>query len=120
MSYGGSTQLKALAARSLSGANTTQSPGVQVQGAVDWVAIQVNVTAMAGTSPNLTLSLQWSQDDGATWADADASAADSFTAITAAGKVVKRFQKKGDLFRLKEVFTGTTPTATYDLFVNYR
>lgn len=113
-----SQQLAALSARSLSGAATTQSPGVQVSSALDWVAVNVNVTAIAGASASLALSVQWSQDNGTTWADADT--ADTFTAITATGNVVKRFPVKGHLFRLKEVFTGTTPTATYSVNVLYR
>ena len=121
MSVASTTQLKALAARALSGAGTTQSPGVQVVGAVDWVAIQVNCTATGGSaSPTLTLSVQWSQDNGTTWADSDP--ADSWTAIALSGtpSVVKRVSKKGDLFRLKEVVAGTTPSVTYDCYVNYR
>jgi hypothetical protein len=71
---------------------------------------RVNVTAIGGTTPNLTLSVQWS-NDAHNWYTADP--ADTFTAITAVGKVVKSFASKGKFLRLNEVFTGTGPSATY-------
>lgn len=101
---------------------TSQSPQWCVSNTtLDWVSIMVNATATSGTSPNLTLTVQWSPDGGTTWFDADATAADAFTALTAAGKVVKRFNVKAPTFRLKEVITGTsTPTVTYDMWVYSR
>lgn len=93
---------------------TSQSPSLSIPTGVDWVSVQINTTAVSGTSPNLTLTVQWSMDGGTTWADADATAADAFTAITAAGVAVKRFNVKAPLLRLKEVLTGSsTPTVTY-------
>lgn len=73
------------------------------------VAIEVNVTAIAGTSPSLATTVQWSAD-GTTWADA--SPADAFPAITAVGATVMAFTVKGLYYRMAYTLTGTTPTAT--------
>lgn len=103
--------LAVAAARALSGAGTTTNPTVlDVDTSVDWLSVQINLTAIGGTAPNYTFSVQWSID-GTTWADADT--ADSFTALTAVGDVIKRFTVKGPYARIKEVATGTLPTATY-------
>ena len=105
-----SQQITGFTARALSGAATTQSPAVQCGGAVNYVAVAVSLTGLTGGG-GVTFSLQWSQDGGATWCTADA--ADTFTALSATGNVVKQFPLKGHLFRLNEVLTGTSPTATY-------
>jgi hypothetical protein len=76
----------------------------------DVLNVLVNVTAVSGTTPSLTLSLQWS-NDGTTWADADA--ADAFTAITAAGVKAKQFPVKAQYARLAWAITGTTPSFTF-------
>lgn len=99
----------AIVARALSAAGTTQSPTIAPGMVALNVAVAINVTAIGGT-PNLTFSIQWS-NDGVNWYTADP--VDTFTAITATGKVVKQFASKGALLRLNEVLGGTTPTATY-------
>lgn len=111
------------AARALSGAGTTQGPQHGLPDGLDWVSIQVNLTAITGTGATLDLTVQWSMDGGTTWADADASATDAFTQFTLAGgakAVVKRFNKKAPLWRFKEVLAGTTPTANYTVTYEYR
>lgn len=111
MPYGeGGRFVPGFTARSLSGAATTQSPQIDPGQVAASVAVAVNVTATGGTTPNLTLSVQWS-NDGTNWYTADP--VDTFTAITAVGKAVKTFASKGRYLRLNEVFTGTAPTATY-------
>lgn len=96
------------AAKSLSAAGTTFSASVDPLDSP--VGILVDLTAIAGVGATLTLSVQWSNDN-VRWADADP--ADSFTALTAVSLVTKSFTAKGKYVRLKEVLTGTTPTATY-------
>lgn len=110
-----------LAARSISGTGTTTGTVFSLPDGLDWVSIQLNCTANGGTTPSVTVTVQWSMDGGTTWADADATAADSFTALTLSGQVfVKRFNVKAPMARLKEVTTGTTPTLTYTPTVYYR
>ena len=75
--------------------------------------LTANVTAVSGSSPSMTLSVQWSNDGGTTWADADT--ADTFTAITAAKTVVKQFQVKASMFRVVYTITGTTPSFTFSI-----
>lgn len=71
--------------------------------------VLVNVSAVSGTTPSATFSVQWSMD-GTTWAAA--SPADSFTAITAAIQVVQRFTSKAPYWRLAWTVSGTTPSFT--------
>lgn len=76
------------------------------------MSVLANVTAVSGTTPSMTLSLQWSHDGGTTWADADP--VDGFTAITATGPKVKDFAVKAPHVRLAWAITGTTPSFTFD------
>lgn len=80
------------------------------EGTGDEIAVMLDVTAVSGTSPSMTVSVQWS-NDGTTWFTADP--ADSFTAITAAAKVTKVFTVKGLYARLNYAITGTTPSFTF-------
>lgn len=73
------------------------------------LSVLLNVTAVSGTTPNLTVEVQWSHD-GTNYASA--ATPDTFTAITAVGKVVKSFQVKGRFARLAYTVTGTTPSFT--------
>jgi hypothetical protein len=75
------------------------------------LAVVVNVTAVSGTSPSLTIGVQWSAD-GTVWADADP--VDVFTAITAAGVKAKTFQRKGPMHRITWAITGTSPSFTFE------
>ncbi len=84
-----------------------QSQGFSVPN--DSLSIQIDVTAASGTSPSVVFSVAWS-DDGVTYSQA--SPADSFAAITAAGSVVERFTAKGPFYQLVWAVTGTTPSFT--------
>lgn len=75
------------------------------------LSFQVSTTAVSGTSPSMTLSVQWS-NDGVNFAAADGSP-DSFTAITAAGNVIKSVTAKGLYAQLVWTITGTTPSFTF-------
>lgn len=70
----------------------------------------VNVTAIAGTTPSLAVSLEYSADDGATFAAPDT--AQTFAAITTTKKTFAVFNLAWERFRLSYNLTGTTPTAT--------
>src|SRR5207248_617530 len=111
-----------VAAYTLEGATVTASgngslaPYIGLQaGRVDptVLSVQLNVTTVTGTTPNLTVEVQWSSD-GVTFASAET--ADTFTAITAAKAVVKQFPAKGQYARLKYTVTGTTPSFRVDAF----
>lgn len=101
-----------------SSARTTNgnSTAVVIPANVDTIAFLVNVTASSGTGPNLALAVQWS-NDGTTWAAADP--ADTFTAITAAGVVVKSFTVKASSVRLAWTITGTSPSFTFSADVRW-
>lgn len=99
------TQLAASAARTTSGA----SAAMELSNARR-VAVLVDVTAVSGTTPSMTVTVEWSHD-GATWFTADP--ADGMTAITAASKVVKAFDVKAPQCRLVWTITGTTPSFTF-------
>lgn len=74
------------------------------------VVVLLDVTAVSGTSPSMTVNVEWSVD-GSTWYVGDT--ADNFTAITAAKKTSKIFVAKGLYARLNCTVTGTTPSFTY-------
>lgn len=93
------------AARTATGQSTAFAVGTR-----ETLAVLVNVTAVSGTSPSLTVNVEWS-DDGTNWFVADP--ADAFTAITAAGKKVKVFSVKGLSARLNYTISGTTPSFTF-------
>ena len=75
----------------------------------DALSVQVNATAVTGTTPSGTFSILWS-DDGVTYSPA--SPADVFTALTAVGSIVQRFTAKGAYFQVAWVVSGTTPSFT--------
>lgn len=106
--YEAPTTVIASAARTTSG----QSASLQC-GQVPVISLLVNVTAASGTTPTLDITVQWSPDGGATWASADP--VDSFTQITAAGNVAKRFAVKANVYRIVYTIGGTTPSFTFSV-----
>lgn len=100
--------LAASAARTTSG--DSGSSFIAVDG--DTVALLVDVTAASGTTPSLTVSVQWSHD-GATWSAADP--VDGMTAITAVNRAVKSFTVKGLYARAEWTIAGTTPSFTFSV-----
>lgn len=74
------------------------------------LAVLVNVTAVSGTSPSMTLSIEWSPD-GVTFYKSDP--VDTFTAITATTTAVKTFAVKAPFYHLVWTITGTTPSFTF-------
>jgi hypothetical protein len=78
------------------------------------VALLANVTAVSGTTPSMTLSIDWSMD-GTTATTIDGTA-DTFTAITATpanSGPLKVFTVKAPFWRLTWTITGTTPSFTF-------
>lgn len=100
-----------------SGNSSAIDTTIQFQGcpqAAQYIGVQVNVTAVSGTTPSLTVELQWS-NDGVNFASVQGSA-DIFTAVTAAGNVNKQFIVKGRYAQLKYTVSGTTPSFTLGSF----
>jgi hypothetical protein len=97
----------ASAARTASG----QSAGLTLPASASDLVLDVNVTAVSGTTPTMTLEVQWSPDNGTTWVSSDP--ADTFTAITASTRVSKTVKRKGDQYRIKWTIGGTTPSFTF-------
>lgn len=88
---------------------TAQSNHFDV-GTGDDIAVMIDATVVTGTSPSMTVSVQWSYN-ATDWFTADP--ADVMTAVTAAGKAVKSFTVKGNYARLNYAITGTTPSFTF-------
>lgn len=100
-----SSVILASAARTTTG----QSPAFD-EGNSEKLTVLVDVTAVSGTTPQLTVNVEWSHD-GSTWFVADT--ADAFAVISAAKKVCKQFDVKGLYVRLNYTISGTTPSFTF-------
>lgn len=72
--------------------------------------LAVVCSAVSGTTPTMTLSIEWSMD-GTNWCPA--ATADAFAEMTAASNVVKPFTVKGSSYRIKWTIGGTTPSFTF-------
>jgi len=96
---------------------TTGQTGTLRLGLIVQLNILANVTAVSGTTPTLTLSVEWSHNAGTTWFKADP--ADAFTQITATGAVTKQFATKAEWFRVVWTIGGTTPSFTFTLDTHY-
>jgi hypothetical protein len=70
----------------------------------------LNVTAVSGTTPSMTVKMQTSDDGGTTWYDIPGGA---FTAATAATTQLLSFTAFGDTVRCVSTISGTTPSFTY-------
>jgi hypothetical protein len=94
-----------------SAARTTTGQSTQFWiGNGDKLAVMIDATVVTGTTPSMTVNVEWSHN-GVDWFVADP--ADAFTAITAAGKKVKLFDIKGTSARLNYTISGTTPSFTF-------
>lgn len=101
--------LAASAAKTTTGQTATLSGW----GATDRVLLQVNVTAVSGTTPSMTLTIEDSLD-GTNWRPAVVSSA----AITATGTYFMNIATGtnfADRIRLKWTITGTTPSFTFSV-----
>lgn len=86
------------------------SAAFKLGGPVEYVSILVAVTAVSGTTPSCTYTVEWS-NDGVNFAQADT--ADTYTAVTGVLNHVKDFSVKGVYCRLVWTITGTTPSFTF-------
>jgi hypothetical protein len=94
------------------------------------VSFWINVTAVSGTVPTMTIRIQWSPDNGTTWIDMDATNLQT-SSITGNGNFVLRLgpglpaaatlsanQLAPRLMRLAWTIGGTTPSFTFVSWVN--
>ena len=97
-----------------SGARTAtgSSAVVPVPSTAESISFLANVTAVSGTTPSMTLTVEWT-NDGTTFASSDP--VDTFTAITAVSAKVKTFAVRGSACRLTWTISGTTPSFTFDV-----
>lgn len=98
-----------------SGAHTTSSAAnpFWTGGCITGIVIEVRVTAVSGTTPQLNLFLE-DTFDGTNW---NQVAAINAAAITATGATVKRINLRDtpvtDNLRISWTITGTTPSFTF-------
>ena len=98
-----------LAARTSSGVGPVMRlPKTQPTGKL---AVLVEVTAVSGTTPSLTVEVLWGMTPTGTFVAA--SPADALPALTTAGGVVKVFDAKAPFYRLSYTIAGTTPSVTF-------
>lgn len=100
-----SAVILASAARTATGQSTAFPIGGD-----DSLSVLVDITAVSGTTPSMTVNVEWSHDN-VNWFIADP--ADAFTALTVAAKRVKIFTVKGLYARLNYTISGTTPSFTF-------
>ena len=91
--------------------NGTTSPAYDASVPRDYnrmVNVSFNVTAVPGTSPSLTPTVQESDDGGKNWYAVKAQDGSTFAAITTTGAVTgKDFAIYGDLIRVSYAASGT-------------
>jgi hypothetical protein len=98
----------ASAARTANGVSAAYGLGQVAGGNVN---LEIEVTAVSGTSPSMALTVLWSED-GVNFGANDGTA-DTFAAITAVGNVVKNVPVRAPYMQLSWVLTGTTPSFTF-------
>lgn len=109
MAFGDANQFAAPAAQTANG-NTA---AIACERGLN-LSVLANVSAASGTSPSMTLEIQWSMD-GVNFFSVDTTK-DAFAALTAAGGAVKTVPVKAPFFRVAWVITGTTPSFTFTLW----
>ena len=103
------TTLVASAARTTTGSSSAITVG---SGAAN-LTLEVETTAASGTSPSMTLTVQWSVD-GTNFGNID-GATDSFAAITATGNVVKSLPVRAPYMQFTWTISGTSPSFTFSI-----
>lgn len=89
----------------------TGNSGPLVMGYAPNINLEVNVSAVSGTTPSMTLSLQWS-NDGVNFGSVDGTP-DTFQPITTATTVEKQVTAKGLYMQVVWTITGTSPSFTF-------
>lgn len=101
----------------VSGTQTgTGNSGALALGDQSVLDLEINVSAVSGTTPSMTLSIQWS-NDGVNFGPADGTP-DAFAAITAAGTVAKQVTVKGLYMQLVWTISGTTPSFSFSVIAS--
>lgn len=88
----------------------TGNSGAFAVGGATQIGVGVVVTAVSGTSPSMTLSIEWSFDGTNFGAGETAT---TFAAITAAKTTHQFVAVRAPYFRLVWTITGTTPSFTF-------
>lgn len=73
---------------------------------VDFISVGVEVASVFGTSPSMTVGVQWSFD-GDNWTNPQDDTADIVGTFTAPGIKIKRMPIKAPYYRLAAQVTGT-------------
>lgn len=76
------------------------------------LAVLLDVTAVSGTSPSLTIAVHWSANGVRFFA---AQPVDALAAITAVGGGAKWFAAKAPICRIAWTIAGTTPSFTFSV-----
>jgi hypothetical protein len=98
----------ALAARTVSG-NSGALAGDY--GMAKAIRVQVQSTAVSGTTPSLVVTVEDSVDDGVTW-----NVIDTFGAISTVTRIVRTTSATfGPKLRVSWAITGTTPSVTFSV-----
>lgn len=103
------TTLVASAARTATGSSSAIAVG---SGAAN-LELELEVTAASGTSPTMTLSIQWSVD-GTNFGNNDGST-DAFAQVTGTGNVVKSIPVRAPYMQFTWTIGGTTPSFTFSV-----
>ncbi len=96
------------AARTSSGSGDGSSVAAELREA----NVLLDVTAVSGTTPSLTVTLETSAD-GTSWFTHTA-----FTAKTAAGKDALKLANLGSYVRVSYAISGTTPSFTFSVVLD--
>ena len=95
----------------------TTSATFNTRGAVRGLVVEVRVTAVSGTTPSMTVTLEDTFDDGANWN----LVSNVGSAITAAGTTILRLNAVAtpttNNLRVNCAITGTTPSFTFSVKV---
>ena len=97
------------ASQTIAAAGTTNGPTLSNLSLAQNVVLQVNVTAITGTAPTLTVNFQDTVDGGANWNTVFSTTAQTATGVT----VVRSTALFSDQARLQYVVAGTTPSVTF-------
>jgi len=97
----------------VAGAQTVTNTSLAVNvGQFRSVVVFLNVTAVSGTTPSMTVKIQ-DTGDGTNWVDTGSA----FAPVTAAGIFRLVVPDLGLFLRAVSTITGTTPSFTYSLVV---
>ncbi len=106
----------ASAARTVSGAT-----GALPMTSGDELIVELEVTAVAGTSPTLDVSIEWSNDGGTDFAAAEP--VDVFSPVGTPAVLpyrgTRKFEKKGDHYRVVWTIGGVAPSYTFEVLADY-